>query len=69
MNCHELSNLSSDFCSYSLSSMTLDDKLIRGRHHDGIGIMWRKTVAQGAKIVQFNDKRVFIFLCFYFRLL
>ena len=34
--------------------MTLNDKLIRG----GIGIMWRKTLAQGAKIVQFDDKRI-----------
>ena len=51
-----LSNLSYDFCSYSLSSMTLHDKLIRGRPHGGIGIMWRKTLAQGAKIVQFDDK-------------
>ena len=38
--------------------MTLDDKLIRGRPHGEIGIMWRKTLAQGAKIVQFDDKRI-----------
>ena len=38
--------------------MTLDDKLIRGRPHGGIGITWRKTLAQGAKIVQFDDKRI-----------
>ena len=38
--------------------MTLDDKLIRGRPHGGIGIMWRKTLAQGAKIVQFDNKRI-----------
>ena len=44
-----LSNLSYVFCSYSLSSMTLDDKLIRGRPHGGIGKMWRKTLAQGAR--------------------
>ena len=69
-----LSNLSSDFCSYSLSSMTLDDKLIRSRHHGGICIMWRKPLAQGAKIVQFDDKRILglklndcilLFLCIY----
>ena len=24
----------------------------------GIGIMWRTTLAQGAKIVQFDDKRI-----------
>ena len=56
--------------------MTLDDKLIRGRPHGGIGIMWRKTLAQGAKIVQFDDKRILglelktndcilLFLCIY----
>ena len=53
-----LSNLSSDFCSYSLSSMTLDDKLILDRPHGGIGIMWRKALEHGAKIVKFDDKRI-----------
>ena len=38
--------------------MTLDDKLIQVRPHSGIGIMWRKNQAQGAKIFQFDDKRI-----------
>ena len=31
-----VSNLSNEFSSFSLSSMTLDDKLIRGRSHGGL---------------------------------
>ena len=57
-----LSNLSSHLCSYSLSSMTLNVKLIRVRPHGGFGIMWTNKLAQEAKIVQFDDKRI-IFYC------
>ena len=38
--------------------MTLDDKLIRGCTHGGIGIMWRKILAEGANIVKFHDNRI-----------
>ena len=34
-----LSQLSEEFCSYSLSSMSIEDKLIRGCPYGGVGIM------------------------------
>ena len=38
--------------------MSTKNKLIRGRPHDGISIMWRKTLSRGVKIIQYDDKRI-----------
>ena len=52
------SNLSNQVCSFSLSSISMEEKLIRGRPHGGIRIMWRKTLSNGVKIVQYDDNRM-----------
>ena len=53
-----VSNLSGEFSSFSLSSMSIENKLIRGRPHGGISIMWRKTISHGVKIIQYDDDRI-----------
>ena len=52
-----VSNLCKEFSSFSLSSMSTENKLIRGRPHDGISIMWRKTLSHSGKIIQYDDER------------
>ena len=53
-----VSNLCEQFSSFSLSSMSTENKLIRGHPHSGISIMWRKTLSCGVKIIQYNDERI-----------
>ena len=53
-----VSNLSGEFSSFSLSSMSIENKLIRGRPHGSISIMWRKTISYGVKIIQYDDDRI-----------
>ena len=53
-----VSNLCEEFSSFSLSSMSTENKLIRGRPHGGISIMWRKTLSRGVKIIQYDDERI-----------
>ena len=38
--------------------MSIENKLIRGRPHGGISIMWRKTISHGVKIIQYDDDRI-----------
>ena len=53
-----VSNLCEEFSSFSLSSMSAENKLIRGRPHGGISIMWRKTLSRGVKIIRYDDERI-----------
>jgi len=53
-----ISQLSPDFCSFSLSPMSIDDRLLSGRPHGGVSIMWRKNLSQYANIIQYDDNRI-----------
>ena len=46
------------FCSFSMSSMTTDDKLLRGRPHGSVSILWRKSLSHIVKTVKYDDDRV-----------
>ena len=41
-----VSNLCEGFISFSLSSMSINEKLVKGRPHGGISIMWRKSISK-----------------------
>ena len=71
-----VTNLCEDFISFSLSSMSIDEKLVQGRPHGGISIMWRKSISNDINIVQYDDNRILgleiktndfslLFLCIY----
>ena len=53
-----VSNICNDFCSFSLSPMSIEDKLIQGRPHGGVSIMWKKSFSQHTKIIQYDDNRI-----------
>ena len=53
-----MSFLNEYFCSFSTSSMTTDDKLLRGRPHGGVSILWRKSLSHIVKTVKYDDDRV-----------
>ena len=53
-----LSHLSEEFCSYSLSSMSIEDKLIRGRPYGGVHIMWNRSLSHIVKFVKYDDNRI-----------
>ena len=38
--------------------MSIENKLIRGRPHGGISIMWRKTISHGVNSIQYDDDRI-----------
>ena len=38
--------------------MTTDDKLLRGRPHGGVSILWRKSLSHIVKTVQYDDDHV-----------
>ena len=52
-----VSNLCEDYTSFSLSSMSINKKLVKGRPHGGISIMWRKSISNDINIVQYDDNR------------
>ena len=43
--------------SFSLSSMSLDEKLLSGRPHGGLSVMWKKSLSNSNKIMQYDDSR------------
>ena len=56
--------------------LCLDDKLITGRAHGGIGILWEKSLSQSTNIIKYEDTRILgleikcnnailLFLCVY----
>ena len=38
--------------------MTLDDKLLTGRPHGGLSIMWNKSLSNIVKTIQYDDTRI-----------
>ena len=38
--------------------MSIDEKLVQGRPHGGISIMWRKSMSNDINIVQYDDYRI-----------
>ena len=71
-----VSNLCKDFTSFSLSSMSTHKQLIKGRPHGGISIMWRKSIPDKFRIIQYDVNRILglelqtndftlLFLCIY----
>ena len=54
----KVSQISDTFQSFSLSSMTLDDKLLTGRPHGGLSIMWNKSLSNIVKTIQYDDTRI-----------
>ena len=40
-----MSNLSCNFTLFSVTPMTIEDKLHRGRSYGGVGIMWNKSLS------------------------
>ena len=53
-----VSQISDEMQSFSLSSMSLDDKLLSGRPHGGLSVMWKKSLSNSIKIMQFDDSRI-----------
>ena len=53
-----VSQISDEMQSYSLSSMSLDEKLLSGRPHGGLSVMWKKSLSNSIKIMQFDDSRI-----------
>ena len=49
-----LSHISDEFQSFNMSSMLLDNKLLTGRPHGGLSIMWNNSI----KTLQYNDCRI-----------
>ena len=50
----KVSQISDKFQSFSISSMTLDDKLLTDRQHGGLSIMWNKYLSN-VKTIQYDD--------------
>ena len=55
------------FSDFNLSFMSIDDKLLCGRTHGGVSIMWRKTISHRCgekhishciKVIQYDDTRI-----------
>ena len=40
--------------------MSIDDRLLSGRPHGGVSIMWRKNLSQYANIIQYDDNRILV---------
>ena len=53
-----VSQISDEMQSFSLSSMSLDEKLLSGRPHGGLSVMWKKSLSNLIKIMQFDDSRI-----------
>ena len=53
-----MSCLCANFCSFSISPMTTDDKLLRGRPPGGVSILWRKSLSHIVKTIKYDGERV-----------
>ena len=38
--------------------MSLDEKLLSGRAHSGLSVMWKKSLSNSIKIMQYDDSRI-----------
>ena len=50
--------LSEHFHSFSMSSVNVEDGLLRGRPYGGLSLLWNKRLSQIARIVQYDDDRL-----------
>ena len=58
---HEISlpdSLSEDFEAFSISSVNVDEKILRGRPYGGLTFLWHKKLSQRAQIVKYDDDRL-----------
>ena len=53
-----VSQISDEFQSFNMSSMSLDDKLLTGRPHGGLSIIWNKSLSNSIKTLQYDDSRI-----------
>ena len=53
-----VSQISDEFQSFNMSSMSLDDKLLTGRPHGGLSIMWNKSLSNSIKTLQYDGSRM-----------
>ena len=44
--------------SFSISSMSLDDRLITGRPHGGMSVLWNKSLSNSIRTIQYDDNRI-----------
>ena len=38
--------------------MSLDDRLIAGRSHGGMSVLWNKSLSKSIKTIQYDDNRI-----------
>ena len=53
-----LKNIHSSFYADGVSSMDSGNGFLKGRPFGGLGILWRKTFAQGARIIKSENDRI-----------
>ena len=54
----KVSQISDKFQSINVSSMSLDDKLLTGRPHGGLSILWDKSLSNSVKTIQHDESRI-----------
>ena len=54
----KVSQISDTFQSFNVSSMSLDDKLLTGRPHGGLSILWNRSLSNSVKTTQYEDSRI-----------
>ena len=52
-----LDSVSSEFCSFSSSSVDMNE-LLQGRPYGGLSFLWRKSLDQNLKLITFDDDRI-----------
>ena len=53
-----VSRISEEYQSFSISSMSLDDNIIRGRPHGGMSVLWNKSLSNSIRTIQYDDNRI-----------
>ena len=48
-----VSRISESYESFSISSLSLDDRLIAGRPHGGMSVLWNKSLSNAIKILMY----------------
>ena len=63
---HDLSipdALSNDFLTYSVSSVNVNDGLLRGRPYGGLTYMWHKRLRECVQVVTYGEDRILGLIC------
>ena len=63
---HEITlpgSLSDNFQSFSSSSVSVEEGLLRGRPYGGLSFLWHKSLSQVVRIVQYDDNRLLGLMC------